>query len=449
MAVETFARFLGADEDWERPGPAQQAPRSDIGLAVGWYAVAALGIELLRSMGALTDGPGPVWQHLAVASAAALLVWRRSRPLTVAGASALHMLVTGVLMPPVMASLPMQVLYFFALYSGVAWARDRRVLSYVVGGVVSLMFCWLAWQFAVGSGVEEIRANLGASAEDTGLLPPVAAALGYTFLVNVLYFGGAVLLGQVAWRAALRTDQVLRQAETIRGQSERLRDQAVVAERLRIARELHDVVAHHVSVMGVQAAAAGRVLDRDPAAAREALAAVSSSSRAAVGQMRDLLGTLRSGEVAAGADPATIEPARAPQPALADLVRLVEEMRVGSTRQVTHSLVQDRPDAVDAVPPQLQLTAYRIVQEALTNIRRHSTATRVSVTVRAREELEVEVLDNGRPRPGTSGTGMGLLGIRERVQILGGTAEIGSRHGGGFRVRVVLPLVASEAGVSG
>jgi signal transduction histidine kinase len=164
--------------------------------------------------------------------------------------------------------------------------------------------------------------------------------------------------------------------------------------------------------------------------------------------MRDLLGTLRSGEVAAGADPATIEPARAPQPLLADLVRLVDEMRNGSTRQVTHSLVQDRPDAVDTVPPQLQLTAYRIVQEALTNIRRHSTATRVSVTVRVGDELEVEVLDNGRPRPGTSGTGMGLLGIKERVQILAGSAEIGSRHGGGFRVRVVLPLVASEAGVS-
>jgi signal transduction histidine kinase len=276
IVVETFARFLGVEEEWDRPGPARSAPRSDIWLAVGWFVVAAIGVELLRGMGAFTDESHSVWPYVAVATAAALLVWRRNHPLTVAGASALHMFLTGVLMPPVMGSLPMQVLYFFALYSGVAWARDRRVLTYVVTGVVSLMFCWLAWQFAVGSGVAEIRANLGVSADEEGFIPPVAAALGYTFLINALYFGGAVLLGQVAWRGALRTAQVLAQAATIREQAERLRDQAVVAERLRIARELHDVVAHHVSVMGVQATAAARVLDRDPEAARAALGTVTS-----------------------------------------------------------------------------------------------------------------------------------------------------------------------------
>jgi signal transduction histidine kinase len=443
--VDALARFVGAEEDWQRPAPGREGRRADVWMAAVWFVVAALGQELVRSIGAMESvGGGTAWQHVAIASASALLVWRRSHPLAVAGASAVHMFVVGALIAPVMAAVPMQALYFFALYSGVAWARDRRAMVYVVAGVLTLMFCWLAWMFALGSGVEELRSGV-VTGQGEGPFPAIPAGVAYVFLINVLYFGGALLIGQVAWRGALRTAQVVDQAETIRQQSGRLRDQAVVGERLRIARELHDVVAHHVSVMGVQAAAARRVLTRDPEAARAALRAVETSSRDAVGQMRGLLGTLRSGELAADAqDARAIAEDRAPQPTLADLADLVAQADT-PTCSVDYSLVEATPGAGGAVPPPVQLSAYRVVQESLANVRRHSTAHRASVVVRVGEHIEVEVLDDGSPRVGTSGTGLGLQGIRERVQHLGGDADIGPRHGAGFRVRVRFPLTSSAA----
>jgi len=288
------------------------------------------------------------------------------------------------------------------------------------------------------------------SIEQVGLFSPPVGIIGWVTLNNLLFLGGAILLGQVAWRGALHTARELEHAETIRAQSARLRDQAVVAERLRIARELHDVVAHHVSVMGVQASAARRVLEKNPDAAREALGAIETSSRNAVGQMRELLGTLRHGELAAdGAAEEDIEadsaaPDRAPQPDLEDLPDLAVQATT-PTCEVTYDLVEDRPGAVGEVPAALQLTAYRIAQESLANVRRHSTATRASVVVRVGDALEVEVLDNGSPRHGTGGTGLGQQGIRERAELLGGAVEIGPRRGAGYRVRVTLPLAEPTA----
>jgi signal transduction histidine kinase len=440
--VNAISRYLGVDETWERPGPTPAQRRIDLWLAVVWLVVGALGLELLRSIGAM-DGEqvGVVGQYAALVTGTALLVWRRTHPLTVASLAAVHMLAAGIALPMVMSSLPMQVLYFFALFSGVAWSRDRRMTGYVVTGVVVLMFCWLAWLFALGDGVQNLQSGFIAG-EGSGLFPAVPASVAYIFLNNVMYFGGAILLGQIAWRAALRTAQVQEQASTIAEQSGRLRDQAVVAERLRIARELHDVVAHHVSVMGVQAAAARRVLDRDPAAARAALEAVEGASREAVGQMRELLGTLRSGELAADATPEGENgDGRAPQPTLADLPVLVDRAST-PVCAITCDLVEERPGQGADVPPPVQLSAYRVVQESLANVHRHSTATRASVVVRVGSgHVEVEVVDNGRPRSGTAGTGLGHLGIRERAHHLGGTAEIGPRHdGSGYRVRVRFPL---------
>ncbi|WP_153395885.1 sensor histidine kinase [Ornithinicoccus halotolerans] len=450
--MERFARFLGSEESFVRPLPTAPERRRDLQLALAWALVGMLGVELLRATGTFGDLRVPVLgEHLLVVSAAALLAWRRRYPMLVASLGSVHMMLTGMLAPPVMASLPMQVLYFFAIYTGVAYGRDRRALAMVVTGIVALMLGWVAWQFALGSGMSQVREWIGETPTQEGLLPAFTAAVAYTGLVNVIYFGGAVLLGQVAWDGARRTAQVIEQAATIHEQAGRLRDQAVVAERLRIARELHDVVAHHVSVMGVQAAAARRVLDSEPDAAREALSAVERSSREAVGQMRDLLGTLR-----------TVEPedrlegserllgpgvpeglgggsGREPQPGLGCLPELVEEAR-DAGREVELSVVEEYPGAAAAVPAPLQLTAYRVVQEALTNVRRHSTARHVGVTVRAGRTLEVEVVDDGSPRRGTEGTGLGLRGLRERAHLLGGSAETGPRATGGFQVRVVLPV---------
>ncbi|OLT17952.1 hypothetical protein BJF80_01175 [Serinicoccus sp. CUA-874] len=244
----------------------------------------------------------------------------------------------------------------------------------------------------------------------------------------------------------MRQAQVEEQAATIRAQTAQLTDQAVVAERLRIARELHDVVAHHVSVMGVQAAAARRVMERDPEAARDSLTAIERAARDGVGQMRDLLGTLRvaDGDAGAGTGAAAQEGAdRAPQPTLATLPDLVDQASTPLC-QVSGQVVESAPGAAGRVPPPLQLSAYRIVQEALANVRRHSTARTARATVRVDEDaqtVEVEVVDDGSPRVGTSGTGLGLQGMRERAALLGGGVEAGPRAGGqGWRVRVWLPL---------
>lgn len=451
--MSTLDAWSGADHGWERPGPTAAERRNDLWLALGAVLVAALGAETLRSLGAFQDEPhGVGWQYLGMVTAAALVPLRRSHPVLVVLAVGVHMLVLGFTLPMTMSTLPMQALYFFLIFSGVAWGRDRRTVVAAVGLVLVLMVGWVAWSYAVGSGIAQATARFSADLpEQVGLFSvPVAFGL-FMLLNNVLFFGGSILLGQLAWNASYRTGQVLAQARTIEEQAGRLRDQAVVAERIRIARELHDVVAHHVSVMGVQAAAARKVMEKDPEAARTALAAVERNSRDAVGQMHDLLGTLRSDEpdeegmpsAPASGGPPGPGAHRAPQPTLGDLPALASGATTQTCR-VQVDVVESSAGAAGRVPPPVQLSAYRIVQEALANVHRHSTARRAQAVVRVDEDadrLEVEVVDDGSPRPGTSGTGLGLRGMRERAQHLGGGVEVGPRQGvPGWRVRVWFPL---------
>lgn len=442
--------WFGVDDEWERPRPA--VGRRDVVLAASVGAVSLLGLELVRSAGGFEHTDVPVWtQWLAVSTGAALLLGRRRWPLAVASAAALHMFVAGVTMPEVMGQISLQIVYFVALLSGVAWARDRRAMVVVVGTIVLFMFAWLGWQFAVGSAAQEwIDDEQGA--EQIGLFPQIPAAVGISLLVNAIYFGGAIVGGGVSWRAARQRDRLEEQTRTITTQAGRLREQAVMDERLRIARELHDVVAHGVSAMGIQAGAARRVLDRDPDAARTALSNVEAVSRDAVTQMRRLLGTLREG-VGEGVGEGAGEgdhphPTRTTDAGVGDLAGLVDEVS-GQGLTVTLDVVETQADAADRLPRGIGLAVYRTVQEALTNVRRHSTADTVSVVVRVDESqprpyAEVEVVDNGRPRHGTSGSGLGQLGIRERAATHGGQVDIGPRVTGGYRVRVRYPLVATS-----
>ncbi|WP_182886153.1 sensor histidine kinase [Microbispora sp. H10885] len=202
-------------------------------------------------------------------------------------------------------------------------------------------------------------------------------------------------------------------------------------ERSRIARELHDVVAHHVSVMTVQAAAARRMLDTKPDVARDALTAIEEMGRTAMAEMRNIVGVLR-----------TDGPAeRGPQPGMQDLPALVEQMREAGLRTQLR-IEGDRP----GLPPGVDLAAYRLVQEALTNSLRHAgPAARAWVTVRHEgNELTLQVEDDGRGAAEESvrigGKGHGLVGIRERVALYGGVLRIGPRVGGGFEVRARFPL---------
>ncbi|GAA4593066.1 sensor histidine kinase [Planotetraspora phitsanulokensis] len=203
-------------------------------------------------------------------------------------------------------------------------------------------------------------------------------------------------------------------------------------ERSRIARELHDVVAHHVSVMTVQASAARRMLDADPDVARDALTAIEEMGRTAMAEMRNIVGVLR-----------TDGPAeREPQPGMHDLPTLVEQMREAGLR--TQLWVEGERLGL---PPGLDLAAYRLIQEALTNSLRHAGPTaRAWVTVRQEGgELTVHVEDDGRGAAAelaqpSNGTGHGLVGIKERVALYGGVLRIGPRDGGGFEVRARFPL---------
>ena len=438
-----LATFFAVDDPWERPGTLTGV---DVLVGLVTLAFSAVTFELTRSTGLLQDVTEPAWvQWLAVVLGAALLVPRRRFPLSTALLAATHMFVVGVTMVEVMGQLCLQVVYFVAFFSAVAWARSRRDMLLVMGLISLFVTAWLAWEFAAGSGLDSIRRSLGEDAGDRfGQVSPVAASVLLTAAVNALYFGGATVAGQLAWRGARQRERLAALAGQLAEQAESVQRRAVLEERLRIARELHDVVAHHVSVIGIQAAAGRRVLDRDPVATAAALGQIEQSSREAVTQMRGLLGTLRSPEDvgAAVAD-------RSPEPGVADLPGLVESQRTPGFEPVLE-LVEDEPGLAGRLPGPVGLTLYRAVQEALANIARHSTATRARVVLRVAGRgggpgfAEVEVVDDGRPRAGTSGSGLGQLGIRERVASLSGEVEIGPRPSGGYRVRVRLPLSSAR-----
>ncbi|WP_409484364.1 sensor histidine kinase [Arsenicicoccus dermatophilus] len=444
-AVAHLRDVFATDDLWERPGPTPAQRRNDLWIALVVWALAGLGMELFRSFVDATylDHPGWLYQLL-IAVGVLPLVWRRSHPLLVLGLLQAHLFLVGLTVPEVMQSFPMQCVYVFSLFSGVAWARSRQAMVGVVAAVLVLMFGWITWQFALGSAVADLMRRLGEGRAPQGIFPLVAANVAYTVLVNVAFFGGGIVGGQAAWRQARSRDQVERQARQLAEQADELADRRVVEERLRIARELHDVVAHHVSVMGVQAAAARRVLDRNPQAAAAALENVEASSRQAVGEMRGLLGALRRASPPEATPPG--DDHRAPQPGIDQIPELVQQACLPGF-SVTYEVVEDRPGALTEVPMPVGLSVYRTVQEALANVRRHSTAHRATVAVRlveagGRRHVEAEILDDGRPRGGTSGSGLGLLGMRERIASHGGTSEIGPRATGGYRVRVRFPLAA-------
>jgi signal transduction histidine kinase len=208
--------------------------------------------------------------------------------------------------------------------------------------------------------------------------------------------------------------------------------EAVTAERAAIARELHDVVAHHMSVMVVQAGAARTVVDADPDAAADALRQIEASGRTGLTEMRRLLEVLK-------ADGASSD--RAPQPGLAQLDDLLAGMR--ATGLPVEAVVEGEPRPL---PPGIDLSAYRIVQEALTNALRHSGGAAARVLLRYEPEaLEVEVVDDGRGPNDDGDGGHGLIGMRERVQLFGGELTTGPAPGGGFAVRARLPHAEAPA----
>jgi len=207
---------------------------------------------------------------------------------------------------------------------------------------------------------------------------------------------------------------------------------AAAEEKARIARELHDVIAHSVSVMVVQAAAARDVFEKQPERAREALRSIEESGRSALTELRRLLGIVRTGE----------QGSREPQPGLAALEELVEQVRATGLE-----VELKREGELGELPTGVDLSAYRIVQEALTNTLKHAQATRAQVLLDRRErELAIEVTDDGAGPVEESTNGHGLIGMQERVALLGGVLEAGPEESGGFAVKARFPLDRGRRG---
>jgi signal transduction histidine kinase len=350
-------------------------------------AVALLALSLAL-VGAIVDGDGEraVAASLAAAHNGAL-AWRRRRPLLVLAA----MIATAVL--AVVSGLPVVILGPGALLA-----------AYTVGAETAPPVSTIA---------------LGATAVATAITVLASGMDLSTVVGDVVGLGVAWRLGDRGRRAALR--HVAEQAAA----AEATR-RAAADERLRIARELHDVVAHAMSVIAVQAGTGRYVIDDSPDVAREALANIEVTSRDALQEMRRLLAVLRD-------DADDVEP-RAPAPGIEDLGALAEATTATGIEVEVRSIGRPVP-----LPAGVELAAYRIVQEALTNVRRHSRASRATVTLRFEPgALGVEIVDDGRGSNG-SGAGHGIAGMRERAALYGGCLDT-SFSAAGFRVVATLPL---------
>ncbi len=353
-------------------------------------------------------GSPPGISLVAVAAAAgpcAALVLRRRWPLAVLAISVGAWLIAVFAGERLAGVFPIAVaLYTVALRCGRTWA----------------IASWAAATVLVTAAGPPFATS---PADVVGLLPfglLAGSALGATSLYG---------LYQASRRA--HTAAIEERARRLEREQSLIAARAVAEERVRIAHELHDVVAHHVSVMVIQAGAAGEVLPPDAEPARDAIESVRRTGREALGELRRLLDVLR-------ADEPSPSPDRAPQRGLAALDELVE--RVGEAGLDVRVTVQG--EAV-SLPAGVDLSAYRIIQEALTNSLRHGGAgTHAAVSVEYRPgEVRVAVIDDGRgPGPGPGVEGHGLIGMRERAALLGGEVVAGPGPSGGYRVTARLPI---------
>ena len=263
-------------------------------------------------------------------------------------------------------------------------------------------------------------------------LEPKTAAGDYIFPMSFGAIGW--LIGRAVRTRTLLTEELHEAAVREQEAHERAAAEAAAAERRRIAREMHDVVAHSVSVMVIQAGGARRILARDPARAVAAAAQIERTGREALGEMRRLLGVLHHEDVS--------QAVLAPQPSMGALDALIARARAAGLSVELSETGERR-----SLPAGLDLAAYRVVQEGLTNALKYAGGADTAVAVRwGADALELEIADRGPgPAGERSGAGHGLVGMRERVRLYGGTIEAGPREGGGFRIHATLPLVADGA----
>lgn len=376
----------------------------------------AAGLMLLAVYATL-DPPGPrftgpvVVAWLAGAAVSLPIVLRHRRPVAVLGwvvAAAATATVIGAVGMGVV--LTMYAPVALALYTAATVTRAVAAVTVLAGSLA-----------ASAASIVGLYQRTGITPADA---PASEAPLWWQVEVGVV---------AVALTAAWAAGRVVRWRRAVRAElSRRSARDAVAAERLRIARELHDIVGHSMSLIAVKATVANHIAGRRPEEARAALATIEATSRAALTEMRQLLGVLRPGSPD---EPAGWEPA----PGIGDLGALAGRFRTPGLD------VRLTLDDAGGLPEGAGLTVYRIVQESLTNVMKHAGASRCDIVVRARDgSVHVDVTDDGRlPRqPARDRAGQGLIGMRERVTVYGGSLSAGPRPDGGFRVSAEIPYEA-------
>jgi signal transduction histidine kinase len=383
----------------------------------------ALGVAGLGVVGGVETrhqgGHVPVAAIAMLASMGLVLFPRRRCPGSVLLAVASLVAGLAVVRTPLEGTFPAVLVagYAAAVYGG-------RVLARVLGAGSAFAFLACAVAQTLGAG---------AWVHATVWFHVLLAAAG-AWLV------GLVLRGQFAARGA-HVAELTERAEWVASRQEEEARRAAITERLRIAREMHDIVAHHLSVVVIQAQGAQRTVERDQGRAAAAMGDVERTGRIALEEMRRLLGVLHSGEPA---DDDIRDASHAPciQPmSLADVNALAERMRTAGLAVTVQTSGQPRE-----VPGDVGLAVYRIVQEALTNVLKHAGPAEAVISLGFSENLDITVTDDGRGAAaalssgGLPGAGRGTAGMRERVAALGGRISAGPQPGGGFRVHATIPL---------
>jgi signal transduction histidine kinase len=376
--------------------------------ALAVVVVAAI-VEALVWTGA---GPGdPITGPRAVAALLPLLLalplwWRRRYPLGCCAAVMTGMVAQALISGHAAEGLEMIVAAGLASFSVAAYTQRRRA----VAGLGIVVVGYAVW------AAQDRNIRSGRSSELW------AGSFFALYLLAVWLVGAVLRARREALAAAAHAAAVEREA-----------DRAVVEERARIARDLHDIVSHNLSVVVVQAAGGRALADRGALDTAATLEKIESSGREALAEMRRLLGVLRTDD-----SPASTEPVLTPTPGVADLEPLVANVRGAGV------VVDLTVDATTELPPAIDVSVFRIVQEALTNVLKHAgPRARADVRVNvADRHVTIEVIDDGCGPSAEPGLGHGLRGMRERVTLLGGELLAGGHPGGGFSVAARLPIEA-------
>lgn len=425
------------EHSWIRPRPAPEQYRYDIWLGFALALAAGTTSLLYQRIEIFGDDVAEPWQWvLGLALVTLPLTVRRRYPVPVLIVVSIGFVLCGeFLVPEVFV---VNIAMFIALYTVGAWEQRRTLALWSRLIVAAGMMLWLLVSLVISASDPDAFPGISRS----GLFSAYAVFAVIQIFINLTYFGGAAFFGEKSWITARLRASLEAQAQELELERRTSAEQAVALDRLGIARELHDVVAHHVSLMGIQAAAARRLLDRSPDEAAAALEIVEDSANTAIHELREIVHTLRV--------PVTEQPSTTV--GVAKLGNLVDESVRSGVPTTLIIAGEPRP-----LPMLIDVALYRVVQEALTNVRKHG-GQRATAEVRLRfadDYCEVEVSDTGvrqtlttdQHRDGhhTGRGGLGIRGMRERIGAVGGTLTAGRRERGGFIVTAHVPLTPESA----